>query len=208
MTRVEQTERNRSRVLTAARRVFVARGYHASTLEQIADEAGFSKGVVYSQFDSKADLFLALLDARIALRARENAELVDGLAGAPGVAAFVDHAVREVHGDPSWTLLLLEFRVHAARDPELSARYAAAHARAVSGVAFVFDALYERAGQPPPFPPRELAELVYAIGGGAVLEQAADPDALQGPLLAELLTRLMTPAPTSSEHTAQPRETP
>lgn len=208
MTRIEQTERNRSRLLTAARRVFVARGYHASTLEQIAERAGFSKGVVYSQFDSKADLFLALLDERILLRARENTELIEGLAGEIGVAAFVDHATREARDDPSWTLLLLEFRVHASRDPELNARYATAHARAVDGVAFVFEALYERAGQQPPFPPREMAELVYAIGGGAVLEQAANPDALQGPLAADLLTRVMTQAPTLSEHTARPRETP
>ena len=72
LTRVEQSERNRGLVLVAARRVFLARGYHRATLEQIADEAGFSKGVVYSQFESKADLFLALLEARIAERAAEN----------------------------------------------------------------------------------------------------------------------------------------
>ena len=59
LTRAEQSERNRGLVLAAARRVFLARGYHGATLEQIADEAGFSKGVVYSQFESKADLFLA-----------------------------------------------------------------------------------------------------------------------------------------------------
>jgi AcrR family transcriptional regulator len=54
LTRAEQSERNRGLVLAAARRVFLARGYHGATLEQIADEAGFSKGVVYSQFESKA----------------------------------------------------------------------------------------------------------------------------------------------------------
>jgi AcrR family transcriptional regulator len=65
LSRVEQTERNRSLVLDAARDVFMARGYHAATLEQIAESAGFSRGVVYSQFESKADLFLSLLEARI-----------------------------------------------------------------------------------------------------------------------------------------------
>ena len=64
MSRPEQAERNRALVLAAARRAFLARGYHGATLEQIADDAGFSKGVVYSHFDSKADLFLALLEAR------------------------------------------------------------------------------------------------------------------------------------------------
>ena len=62
LSRAEQTDRNRAELFAAARRVFLARGYHAATLEQIADEAGFSKGVVYSRFASKADMFLALLE--------------------------------------------------------------------------------------------------------------------------------------------------
>ena len=73
LSRAEQNDRNRALLLAAALRVFLARGYHAATLELIADEAGFSKGVVYSRFTSKADMFLALLTDRIAERAAQNA---------------------------------------------------------------------------------------------------------------------------------------
>src|SRR5262252_5699696 len=89
LTRTEQAERNRTLVLDAARQVFLARGYHNATLEQIADEAGFSKGVVYSQFASKADLFLALLDARIAERAAENERIAGKAAGAAALRALL-----------------------------------------------------------------------------------------------------------------------
>ena len=75
LTRAEQGERNRGLVLAAARRVFLERGYAGATLEAIAEEAGFSKGVVYSQFAGKPDLFLALLEARIAERAEQNARV-------------------------------------------------------------------------------------------------------------------------------------
>ena len=102
LTRAEQTERNRALVLDAARRVFLARGYHGATLEQIADEAGFSKGVVYSQFDSKADLFLALLQARIEERAAENARLAESLAGNGGLPALVEHLARGDQATPGW----------------------------------------------------------------------------------------------------------
>ena len=68
--------------------MFLARGYHAATLEQIADEAGFSKGVVYSRFASKADLFLALLEDRIAERGPQNAALAQDLAGSGEGQAF------------------------------------------------------------------------------------------------------------------------
>jgi AcrR family transcriptional regulator len=80
LSREEQVERNRRLVLDAARRVFLARGYASATVDGIAEEAGFSKGVVYSQFDGKADMFLALLEARITERAVQN-ERVPGGAG-------------------------------------------------------------------------------------------------------------------------------
>jgi AcrR family transcriptional regulator len=191
LSRVEQTERNRSLVLSAARRVFMERGYHGATLEQIAEEAGFSKGVVYSQFESKADLFLALLEKRIDERAAENEQLVDGLAGESALAALLDHFVKRSQATPEWGLLLSEFRVHAARNPELGRRYAAAHARTVERLGKVLETVYTRAGETPPFPPRQMAELVLAIGVGAELEQAANPDALQGRFVADLLRRML-----------------
>lgn len=198
LSRIEQTERNRSLLLAAARRVFMARGYQGATLEQIAEEAGFSKGVVYSQFRNKADLFLALLEERIEKRAAENAELAAGLAGESGVAAIFEHAAHVARTEPEWGLLVIEFRVHAARDPEVNRRYASAHARTIENLAEVFATAYERGGEEPAFPPRQMAEMMLAIGAGAQLEQAADPDALQGPLVAELLTRVFTPPVTTS----------
>ena len=132
MSRTEQTGRNRALVLAAARRVFLARGYHAASVDQIADEAGFSKGVVYSQFDGKADMFLALLEDRITERAAQNAQLAAKIAGTGDFTRLLDDAMRAEQGAPGWRLLVTEFRVLAARDPELNKRYAAAHARTVT----------------------------------------------------------------------------
>ena len=102
LTRAEQTERNRASVLAAALRVFLARGYHAASLDQIADEAGFSKGVVYSQFASKADLFLTLLEARIEERAARNARVVEGLTGDHGIATLLEHVSGFERVEPEW----------------------------------------------------------------------------------------------------------
>jgi AcrR family transcriptional regulator len=155
LSRAEQNDRNRALLLAAARRVFLERGYYAATLDQIADEAGFSKGAVYSRFASKADMFLALLEDRIAERA--------------------------ARGAPGWRLLVTEFRVHAARDPELNRRYAALHAQAVDGVAHIFAEVSKEDARDLPLPPRQLAELWLTIETGRALEQIADPDAFGGP---------------------------
>ena len=181
LSRAEQNDRNRALLLAAARRVFLARGYYAATLEQIADEAGFSKGVVYSRFASKADMFLALLEDRIEERAAQNADLARQLAGSGNFTAIFDLAQRAERGAPGWRLLVTEFRIHAGRDPELNRRYAAVHARTVAGVAEVFASVSEGGGESLPFPPRQLAELVLAIETGIALEQLADSDTLGGP---------------------------
>src|SRR5689334_9400742 len=61
-SRSEQNQDNRRRLLDAARKVFIAVGYHGATLDRVAEAAGFTKGVVYSRFDSKAELFLELYE--------------------------------------------------------------------------------------------------------------------------------------------------
>ena len=192
LSRAEQVERNRALVLDAARRVFLARGYHGATLEQIAEEAGFSKGVVYSQFDSKADLFLALLEARIEERAAENARLAGSLRDGD-LLSLIDHLARGDQATPGWLLLVIEFRVHAARDVELSRRYAAVHARTVEALAGVLAEIWAQDGQAPAIAPRRLAELLLAFSTGATLEQAADPAALGGRQLAAQLAQLLEP---------------
>jgi len=156
LARAEQTGRNRARVLDAALDVFRDRGYHAATLEQIAEAAGFSKGVVYSQFAGKADLFMALLEARIEVLAHENLRLAETLSGPEGVRRLMRRQAGLARADAAWRLLLIEFRVHAARDPELNARYARAHARTTDVLADALATIYERGGTQPPLPARRL----------------------------------------------------
>jgi AcrR family transcriptional regulator len=178
LSRAQQNGRNRALLLSAALRVFLARGYHAASLEQIADEAGFSKGAVYSRFESKADMFLALLTERIAARAAQNASAVAELASSGTIASLIDLAWQAERATPGWRLLVTEFRVLAARDPALNRRYAAAHATTVDGIASVLAAMAERDGVRLAVPARRLAELLLAVETGIALEQLASPDAI------------------------------
>ena len=175
LNREQQVARNRQLVLVAARRVFLASGYASSSLEAIAEEAGFSKGVVYSQFTSKADMFLALLEAPIDERAEQNERLAAELEGRELAAAVPDLALAVRRAEPEWTQLVLEFRLHAARVPELSRRYSALHERTLQRLASVFARLHEGAGSTPRYPPQVMAKLALAVNVGVFLEQLADP---------------------------------
>ena len=198
LSRAEQNDRNRALLLSSALQVFLSHGYHAATLEQIADEAGLSKGAVYSRFESKADMFLALLTDRIAARAAENAAAVAELASSGTVAGLVELAWQAERATPGWRLLVTEFRVLAARDPALNRRYAAAHATTVDGIASVLSAMAERDGISLGIPARQLAELMLAVETGIALEQLASPDAIDirqaGAVLRQLAELASPPA--------------
>lgn len=204
LRRHEKVELNRDLVIEAARRVFLARGYAGASLDAIAEEAGFSKGVVYSQFHSKADLFLTLLERRISERAEQNerilAEVASG-SGGEGLGALLRFHERASFAEPEWALLLIEFRVHAARDPSLRRRYAEAHAQTIERLASVIARLQPDDAHPL-LEPRQIAELVLAIGVGLNLERAANQDALP----ASALERLLATALGEGQVPAKPRQ--
>jgi AcrR family transcriptional regulator len=199
LRRAAQVERNRDLLLAAARRVFLARGFHGASLDAIAEEAGFSKGVVYSQFDSKADLFLALLEERIAERAAENERTASGAGGAAAtIAALFALGERRARSEVEWNLLLIEFRAEAARDPELNERYAKLHAQTAERLGALLSRVLAEAGVQPPRPPSVLASFLLAISMGARLENFAAPESLPHDALAHLVTRAFGVEPEDS----------
>jgi len=185
-------ERNREVVLGAARRVFLERGYAGATLDAIADEAGFSKGVVYSQFGSKADLFFELLERRVSERAEQNARIAEKAAGPRGIREMIIAAATDAAAEREWAQLLVEFRAHAARDQDLNRRYAELHDRTVDGIASSLAKIHAAAGIAPPVPLRSMAEFVLAAGAGIILERMANASALADRDAIAILTRALT----------------
>ena len=118
LTRPERRERTRGDLLAAARTVFERHGFHRASLDQIADEAGYTKGAVYSHFPGGKDaLFLAVLDRHIDERVPTYAEIVlsqDSFEAS--LRAIARHLVALGRGDPAWTPLLVEFWTHASHD--------------------------------------------------------------------------------------------
>ena len=71
MTREQSRANTRERLLASARVAFARSGFHGASVDEIASEAGFSTGALYSNFDGKEDLFLVLMEREIDKHARE-----------------------------------------------------------------------------------------------------------------------------------------
>jgi AcrR family transcriptional regulator len=127
-TQAERREETREQVLAAAARVFARRGFHATSLEAIAEEAGYSRGAVYYNFADKEELFLELLDRRCAERAEDLhavfADVDDDVEATSQQAQIAaERALDAMTGDPEWRALYMEFLAHAARDSAFRRRF-------------------------------------------------------------------------------------
>ena len=96
-------------LIEAATRLFLRDGFRATSLEAIGEEAGFSRGAVYSNFESKADIGIAVVDRLYEKQLHDSLEAIAGAQGGPhGWLKAWAHSLRDSIGDPSWARLEIE----------------------------------------------------------------------------------------------------
>lgn len=119
---------SRERIVAAATRVFARKGFQRASLDEIAAEAGLTKGAIYWHFRSKNDLFFSLLESRfqrqIAPLSGDIAQAV--AAGSPeerlnAVVQLVNETLTRFRDDADWPRLFLEF-LSQSRDADIAAR--------------------------------------------------------------------------------------
>jgi AcrR family transcriptional regulator len=187
LTRAERSAQTRAELMASARQLFLRRGFHACSLELVAEEAGFTIGAVYSRFGSKADLFLAILEERIDQLVAEVAQVAGLDQPIPEQAELLaGRRMALLEREREWFPLVLEFWAHAARDERLAREFGARHERLVAAYAGLIEADYARLGLPLPLAPEVLARAVVAMGNGIALERLAGPDRVPEGLLATM----------------------
>jgi AcrR family transcriptional regulator len=192
LTREEKKARTRAQLIDAAATVFARRGLVAASLDEVAEEAGLTKGAVYSNFDSKEDLFQAVIDERLNEPMRHGAEVIDSSIGTTeehamaGARVFVDvvQQEREVF------LLSLEFNIHVARHPELAPAYVARSREQLAQVVELIDERTTAFGSSLPLPADQMAIAVEALSKGIALQKLVDPDSVPDDLLGRVYALL------------------
>src|ERR1700691_6600747 len=125
LTREQSRATTRERLLGAARRVFARSGFHGASVEEVASEAGFSTGALYSNFTGKEDLFLALMEREINEHAREIADAVRAQASiAERATGGARRWMTMIDREPELLLLFMEFWAYGVRDPEVRPKVA------------------------------------------------------------------------------------
>ncbi len=171
-TQTERREETRELVLAAAARVFAKRGFHATSLDAIAEEAGFSRGAVYYNFADKEELFLELLDRRCAERAQDLRAVFsdtpedDVSATSRQAQLAAQHALEAMTGNPEWRALYLEFLAHAARDTAFRRRFSKRSAEMRSALEELVIERTRPVASALEMKPEQLAVVIDALGTG------------------------------------------
>ena len=179
----------RTRILDAAATVVAERGLAAATLDQVAAAAGFTKGAVYSNFTSKDELFLALLEAQVAGRVAAVERTLGAARTVPEALAAVSADL--AHPDPRTQLLAVEFWQRAVRDPSVAQAFAESRRRLRDRVVEAAAAFLAGLPEDPDWTAEALALVVVALANGLAFEELADPGSVPPGLAARVLGALV-----------------
>src|SRR5204862_1577837 len=115
MTRDERRAHTRTCLMEAAGRIFSRRGLQQASIDDVAEEAGYTKGAFYANFRSKEELFLAMLDERFAARLEQIERILDSDDGLQDQTRRAgDDFVAAMRADPEWERRFFEFAAYAA----------------------------------------------------------------------------------------------
>jgi AcrR family transcriptional regulator len=142
----ERTLQTRVRLLVAAEKIFARDGFEAAKLEEIATEAGYTRGAFYVNFSSKEELFIALLADQVEKRMSRAALAAQAIADKPNYLAVMRENYVQSLKDPTWNLLFLEYKFFILRHPEFKEKVLEMQNKAFARTAATLDAIYSQAG--------------------------------------------------------------
>ena len=175
LTRADRQARTREELVEAADRLFTKNGFHATSLDAVADAAGYTKGAIYSNFASKEDLFFGVYERRVDRRVSEmEATLDSGETAYSGMERLI--ADLETRHDDGWLAAFFEFWAHVLRHPELRERFAEQHRRGLEPVAAALERVAAERGERLPDDAAKLATARQAMLTGLQLERLTQPD--------------------------------
>lgn len=175
LSRAESQAQTRARLVETARALFLREGYASTSLERVAEVAGYSKGAVYSNFHGKDDLCLAVLDSI-------QSEVADAVLTALDGAATFDEALQVFDmwadarlGDPEWAALEAEFAARARRHPGVRRALLERDQGLHAVIAGALERTCAKHGLTPLMPVQEVAAALLSLGIGLGLQRSVNP---------------------------------
>ena len=176
LTRQESQARTRALLLEVATAEFLAHGYNGTSLERVADAAGFSKGAVYGNFAGKEELCLAVLETYFVAQLQKF--VTDFAAGGESIddrLGVLERWLEQLVADEAWQLLALEFAVQTRHNRKVQEQLAERERMVRTAVSTLMTQQMRQLGVTPVLPPDQLGVVLVAVVGGITVQRLIDP---------------------------------
>lgn len=188
LTQAERRQQTRERVLSAALEVFEEHGYAESSLEEIAERAGYTRKAIYSNFSGKGELLLEIMERRF----QEHIDRVESIVGQGDSSARQMTDIGSVFSayfstERAWEKLFHEFCSVASRDEEIGARFRARVRDLKQALVRLVEEETRRNGIELTVPAERLVLGISALFSGISLEKLIDPEGTDDALFGETL---------------------
>ena len=193
LTRKQKQEQTRSCLMKSAARVFARRGMSGASIDEVAEDAGYTKGAFYANFKSKEELFLAMLDESFSERIAETDRAFSTDESPPAQARHsAAEFARAMRSDPDKSRLGFEFAAHAMRSEpfreELLTRFTTLRGRMEA----IFRRRLEDLGLEPVVALDRMVLMIIAMAEGWKIWQMLDPEVVDDAMLEEMMEIFVT----------------
>jgi AcrR family transcriptional regulator len=172
----------------SAAKVFAQRGLQQASIDDVAQDAGFTKGAFYANFKSKEELFLAMLDERFAERIDEIERVIGGEGtDAEKAQRAGDDFTHMMTADPEWQRLFLEFTAYAARNDEFREELVTRYRWMRDRVAAALTSLAESLAVQTAIPADQIAMMTCAMANGVAVERLLEGEEIPEQLFGTML---------------------
>ncbi len=164
----------RARIVAAAERAFVRHGFHATTMQHVAEEAGMSAGNLYRYFPSKE----AIVEGLCVVDQGERAQVFSALAGRADLIRAMCETLRThlLAKPPEKARMIIEIWSEASRNPRVAAITRAVDADVKAGLASLMRAVMASGATAPAFDPEFAAGVMFTVVAGLFKRVAIETD--------------------------------
>jgi AcrR family transcriptional regulator len=186
MTRLEKQERTRDALLRSSSKLFCRRGLEGTSIDDVAADAGYTKGAFYANFKSKEELFLVMLDEKFSAELERIDSALAGTGDADEEARTAAAEYIHFASDDEWPRLYFEFAAHAARNEEFREELATRQRAMRERLVTVYERWSKDFPAEPPLPLADIAAMTFFMADGFLTDRLIDPE-LSEELYAKML---------------------
>ncbi len=192
LSRDESRQQTRHRLLAAAAELFTERGVNGTSVEQIAERAGYTRGAFYGNFEDKNALVAELLHDRTRRELEEVRSLTeDAASGADALDKLRTWNRDRARHLPQWLALRMELVLYALRNDALRPLLAERELLARDAHTTGLEQAFTSRGVAAPADPAFLALIVHALEDGLLIQHLLTPDGIQDDVVVDAFDLLL-----------------